>query len=201
MSDIDSKIWFSVAVAAAICTSTYSYFFGAPADERVEVARLAKFAVAPESIRVSTAAASLELRPIEVQQWGEGRVRYTPGWVLLRTAQWMILPNAEEGKSLCPGLLGDFIDAHRPSGSRTAWTLRNVDALVSSHKNATVDLRVHVPRPASAPKELANCSALSYDADKQLLMYEGRPVAVIAEEQTFKVAPVKPPRSVPRFIY
>lgn len=201
MSNRESAIWLSISLIAAISTSAYSYYFGDFADQQAEAKRLAAHAVAPETVQVATTNASLELLPIEELRWGEGRVRYTPGWMFLRTDSWVILPNADEGKMLCPSVLRDFVDSHKPQGKKTNWTLRNIDALVRSHKNTTVDLRVHVPRPTVAPKGLEACPAVGYDASNRMLTYGGRPIAVLAEEQIIKIAPIMPPRSVPRFNY
>lgn len=184
---------------AAICTSLYSYNYGEPAAKRAEAARLKAFAVTSESIRVSTTNASLELTPIPERL--SSRSGYHPGWALLRTDSWVIVPNADEGKALCPSVLGDFIDAHKAEGKKLSWTLRNIDAVLSGHKNMTVDMEVFVPRPQAPPTGLAACPALRFDAARKMLTVSGLPLAVLANKQTLEMPSTMPPRSVARFIY
>jgi hypothetical protein len=199
MTGKQQSAYMLVALIVGISSGVLAYNFGEPAKKRAEAARLTSFAVAPESIQVSTTNASLELTPIPENL--SGRSGYHLGWALLHTDSWVIVPNANEGKSLCPQALSDFIDANRPKGVDRSWQLRKMDALLRSHRNTTVEVQVLVPRPQTAPPGLVACPSLGYDSDRKLLTFEGRPVAILANEQRLVIAPVMPPRSGPRFTY
>lgn len=187
-----------LALAAIVGSQLYSLvdFSQRVSSNKVERARLTAFAVAPETIRLSTAGATVDLTHYK---GGRGQ---TPGWTLLRTKDWAILVDGEDGGSICKPVLHDFIAANTPRWGWSASSLRSIDAFMSKHRNSTVDAQVFVPRPAQAPRALATCPGMGYDAERKLLTFEGRAVAVWSSKQPYAASKDAPHSwSVPRYVY
>lgn len=201
MTEKQLGMWMLIALALGAGSAVLSYYYGEPADERAEITRRAAFIVPHEKIQVSTTNAALELVPIPEREWGAMHVKYIPGWSKLWTDSWVILPNVVEESTLCPHLLTDFIHANGPLQGRMRWNIRSIDAMLRANRNTTLELNVAVPRFQAAPAALAACPGISYDAVRKHLTFEGRPIAVLVDEQTVKMAAEAPPWSVPRFIY
>jgi len=171
-----------VIMGALVALSAGLMLLGEPAKEDNRVHRMTN------ELQLPSAKATAEMTKVSLEgaslQMTHGGRRMAPSWSVLRTKDWAIVSPTTQGELKCPALLHDYIVASNgPHGA--TWQLVAIDSYLNQNKNATVNLRLFVPRFKQAPAKLGRCKALGfdYDAATQRLTFEGKPVAVWANEQ------------------